>query len=195
MRILIDVDGPLAKFMEGVHDKVEEATTRRPAPDDMPWIDFNEDGGLTYAPWGVENCPIVVPGFCLGLEMVEDAAAAITQLRRQHEVCFVTAQMNVGTWAHERQRWLKDGLDASQHDIVFTHAKHLIVGDVIIEDNIRNIDNWKKHHPNGTAILWDMPYNREARGYSRARSWLHIIAIVEALANVRRNEKDRGETR
>lgn len=53
-----------------------------------------------------------------------------------------------------------------------THVKHLLRGDILIDDGIHNLTQWQ-----GIGILFNQPWNQEA-GILRAKDWDHVDWLV-----------------
>jgi 5'(3')-deoxyribonucleotidase len=67
------------------------------------------------------------------------------------------------------------------NDIIVTHYKNMIMGDVLIDDAPFNFDGGNCYN-----ILFDAPHNRneESSGFVRARNWdevYHYIQIVKKM--------------
>lgn len=57
--------------------------------------------------------------------------------------------------------------------------KHLIRGDVIIDDKVENLDKCARYGTKG--ILYDMPHNRTCNKFQRIYSLKHLPEILEEL--------------
>ena len=177
-RWLIDVDGPVARFIHAVHQAVEQVTGNPVHPEDMPYLHFDTGGRLVYERWGV-NHVIIKPGFCEGLDVVEGAREVIEEIRKTDEVRFVTAPSQFPTWAYERELWLIGRLGATRNEVIQSVDKNPIRGHVFVEDNISNLLAWEKENEEwgnpGVPLLWDMPYNRHDTRFRRVKSWREIL--------------------
>jgi 5'(3')-deoxyribonucleotidase len=92
-------------------------------------------------------------------------------------------------WRVERTKWLLQLVEAENLDIVFTHDKSRVWGDVFIDDRLENVEAWAEVHQQGLAIVWDHPYNRARTppGIHRATSWSQVFQIIrdyEAQASI-----------
>jgi len=56
--------------------------------------------------------------------------------------------------------WLED-YNLASVPRVFTGEKHLVRGDVLVEDSPENLDKWLAANPRGFGIIIDQPYNRQ----------------------------------
>lgn len=123
------------------------------------------------------------PGFCASLPLLPNAVEFVTELRQVAEVFIVTSPMNTNpTWVWEREQWLGKHFGFTSKQIVHTSAKHLCVGDVLIDDHPGNIEAWElAHGPKGTGLLWDAPYNRESKTGRRVSSSTDVVDFLKSL--------------
>jgi hypothetical protein len=91
-----------------------------------------------------------------------DVQNAVDRLSLRAEIVYATAPMDDAPhWMFERLIWLERQLAAQRDNIVFTHDKSHVWGDVFLDDKPENVDGWAAVQPNGVALLWDAPYNRD----------------------------------
>lgn len=121
-------------------------------------------------------------GWCSSLPVYEGSQEGVRALREVADVYFVTAQMTYAPhWMWERVQWLKEHFGANEEHIVFTLSKHLVVGDVLVDDKPSNVASWCKAHPTKQGVLWDQPFNRSAEvptGAQRIGSWEKVLHLV-----------------
>jgi len=119
-------------------------------------------------------------GWCYDLPVLPGAVEALAALREMGRVYCVTSPWSSRTWAYERTLALKDKLGFDPHDVLHVSAKHLVKGDVLIDDKYSTLEAWKDAFPNGTAILIHMPYNASIP-YNphiwRAKNWDDVLAL------------------
>lgn len=178
-RVLVDVDGVLADFVTSTLEELIEIGGPRMAYEDIKtWDMFSciphafHEGLLTA--WRR-------PGFCAGLDLYPGVVEAIDSIRDVAEVVFVTAPMpDAPHWMWERNWWLKRHFGATERDVVFAVSKHLVVGDVLVDDKTSNVVSWTKHHPQGLGVLWTQPYNRHDVGERllHTDSWAEVESLV-----------------
>lgn len=180
-RILLDVDGVSANFIDATLDTLVDLGGPRMHHDDIrSWEIFGsiprEWEDRVVAEWHR-------PGWCARIPLYEGALEGVLRLREVAEVVFVTTAMSGAPhWMWERDCWLRQHLNAGGRDIVFASAKHVVDGDVFVDDKASNVIEWHQAHPTSTAVLWDQPYNRGERtpnGVVRTKSW---GALLEMLA-------------
>jgi 5'(3')-deoxyribonucleotidase len=69
-------------------------------------------------------------------------------------------------WVHERLQWLKRHFGFEPHEIVFTSQKHLIRGDVLVDDHQEHVEKFP-----GRGVLWAKPHNLQSQHPERHCSW------------------------
>jgi 5'(3')-deoxyribonucleotidase len=110
------------------------------------------------------------------------AQEAVATLHKEAEVIFVTAAMSGNPhWMWERSQWLATHFNVTDRNIVFTWAKHVVTGDVFVDDKLSNIIEWHTEHGgHATPVLWDKPHNRSEppQGVVRTNSWDTVINLV-----------------
>lgn len=133
--------------------------------------------------------PIVASkGFVLDFELMPGAGDAIEYLASKYEVAFVTKPFKASeTWMSDRTKWVLKHFGKTLADnIVFTGAKHLVDGDVFVDDRHQYVESWYQHRmrrsdwgymPNPIVYAW--PYNKEARHSFRTNVWQDIVKHIE----------------
>ncbi len=174
-RILIDVDGVIAAYSEAFIEAYMKCGGNRVSPTDVTDWDFelclprckelsNYIRAYTHA-----------PGFALELAPYPGAVKAVKRLMQVCEVVFVTQPLDSKTWAHDRAEWLRNHFGPCT--IVSTKHKHLVKGDVIVDDRGENVLEWLQSWPDGQGIVWAQPWNSESRLY-RTNDWADVLEAV-----------------
>ena len=44
---------------------------------------------------------------------------------------------------------------------IFTKYKHIVRGDIFVDDNIRNVRKWQEENPDGQAFLMTAQHNKD----------------------------------
>jgi 5'(3')-deoxyribonucleotidase len=175
-RLLCDVDGVLADFASAATAvAVRVLGMPFPANAQDEWDMFRhlqpEDRARVYE-------ALHEPGFCRGLLPLPGAVEGMREFRGVADVYFVTSPMQGMTWTRERELWLAEHFGASTREIIHTSAKHVCVGDALLDDKVQNVVSWQRYHPEGVGIVWDAQYNRRAAVLHRARSWSDVTSIL-----------------
>jgi len=182
-RILLDVDGVSANFLGRTFEMLAYHGGPAHTADDLQeWaiehLLGTEHDDLLRRIWHSEGfvaCLNAYPGAVSGTQALRDAG---------HEVYFVTTAMHDAKhWMWERYYWLKRELGADGHDILFAAHKHLVVGDVFVDDKPANVLKWQQAHPKGASVLWAQPWNRSATfgEAGRTSSWEDILHLANHM--------------
>lgn len=164
--------------MEQLHDLVVSDLKANPArcqaldSDDV----FNTISWLAHeSEWFYQTLP-VIPG-------TRDAVARMRM--SGNEVFFVTSPiLTMRSWVYTRTQWLKKHFDATERDMVFTKSKHVVRGDVLVDDKPENVLEWAKTDQ-GVAYLLLKSYNSpEELGSKRWHTRHENIGFISSLDSV-----------
>ncbi len=186
MIVLTDVDGVLADFVGGLCTALALRGFLRTPSSIQHW-----DLSLSLGPEELRAAHDAMssPGFCYGLAWHEGARRFLHELHGLAEVHALTAPFRNGsTWIQERMSWLAGDIHAERVHFVSGKYKHLVRGDVLLEDHPETAYAWCEAHPNGVALLIDQPWNRPGskewhvhRNLYRVESFNRALEIVEGM--------------
>jgi len=181
MRILLDIDGVCAGWTEAVADRIYKHSGGEVTMDLTGWF---KSATLPAAIRAKVMADMNAPGFCYGFDVLPGAKEAIRELRAAGcEVHFVTAIWNSPTWVYDRNRWLtKHKLAAAPRGVTYTKDKHVVKGDIFVDDKISNVESWKEHWPNGFGVVWAQPWNTEYRGAGRFNNWELLLDVAKYMS-------------
>jgi 5'(3')-deoxyribonucleotidase len=119
-------------------------------------------------------------GFARHLDVYPGAIDGVRRLQQIAEVYIVTSPWNSNpTWCHDREAWLERHFGIPHARVIHTSAKHLIAGDVLVDDKTSTCDQWRAAWPSGVAVLWSTLHNRRDLWDGPCTSdWDHLIEIV-----------------
>lgn len=164
-RILLDCDGVIADFcseaLKIINRKTKRSRKDRFEPHHVTQWDICQSIGMPEL-WPEVHKAARKKGFCSKIKPYSHAKHGVEKLRQLGEVFVVTSPISAPHWVHERTEWLKAHFEIPKSNVVHTDAKHVIVGNVLIDDKFENIESWVNHHDNGLGLLWDAPYNQSA---------------------------------
>lgn len=186
--ILLDVDGVLANFIEATLRTLRDLGVERHHDEVTTWS-IEDSLALTSSQRARMKARWSEPGFCASIPVYDGAVAGVEALRAIGEVYAVTSPMTSGpTWQHERTEWLVRHFDFRRDDVVQTAAKHLVRGDVLVEDKPEALARWKAAHPAGVAALWHRRYNAgpayQGGAWHRVDGWHHVAELATAGGGV-----------
>ena len=113
--------------------------------------------------------PFHRPGFWENLPPLPGAVEFVRDIYNLgHKVYIATIPYRSDNCAWEKRLWVEEYLPFlnPDHDLILIRHKHLLPGDVIIDDNPELILKFK-----GVRILVDRPWNRDLRKYNMLESW------------------------
>lgn len=120
------------------------------------------------------------------LDHAKPLPGAIDALRRLDAMCNVFivthARYEAKGHAHEQKLlWLERYAPWFDRDkVIFTRQKHLVRGDVLIEDNIETLRRWKlANHHQGEAFLIDSPWNQSGLGRGSDFQYYRMDSLAE----------------
>lgn len=84
-------------------------------------------------------------------------------------------------WGHYRRKWLKRKFDISREQVIITHRKDLVYGDLFIEDKAVTLQAWASRWFGKLPLLMDWPYNECVDDCRVAcmRGWSDLDGILE----------------
>jgi 5'(3')-deoxyribonucleotidase len=179
--VLLDCDGVLSDFL-GAFITVATATVGRPfAAEQITEFDICKALGLVPDEAGRVYRNIQREGFAAGLDVIPGAIEGVRSLQEVADVYIVTSPWNSNrTWTYEREAWLKTHFGIPHKNVIHGSAKHLVRGDVLIDDKGSTVIEWNAAHPGKTAILWAAPYNvMDPWAGVRTNDWARVRSLVE----------------
>jgi 5'-nucleotidase len=173
--VLADFEKPIFAYLALKHDLELDPKQKRKFrfPDAYP-------EQITSDIWKdcVENL-ICQPGFCATLASYPGATAGIEALMEIADVTFVTSPWwSSPYWLNERYQWLVAHFGEKQaRKLVFTSDKHLVAGDILIEDHIDTLIIWERlGFKSRLGILIDRPHNQGL--HPRAKDMHEVVRTI-----------------
>lgn len=185
--VLLDVDGVLADFLGGCLRVLRRFGVDADARHVTTWR-IEDALGLAAEQRHELMQAWARPGFCTRLEPYPGAVEGVHELRELARVYPVTAPMwSCPTWEHERREWLVEHFGFDRADVINTHAKHRVDGDVLVEDRADTLAAWRVARIEERAqwahgVLWGRPYNERSDWAGiRTNSWSAVVRLAESL--------------
>jgi len=179
MIVLVDMDGIVAKLEEpwlALYNKDYDDCLVSEDMTDFDWskIVKPECGTKIFSYLATE-------GLFLNCEPYENSVDALLQLYLdKHELYFVTKAHNLAKFAViEKMDWVDKHFPFIGRDkVICTGYKHLIRGDVLIDDYHKNFRGFQ-----GKKLLFDRPWNRSACEIDLVRvyTWDHVLYEIENM--------------
>lgn len=182
--VLLDVDGVLAQFMPAALAMINDLLGASYVIEDVTEFSFAHALKLTPEQAAAVKRMIGSSARLADrLQVYPGARDGVHRLREVAEIHIVTSSWDSNeTWEFDRKKWLRRNFDIGHHDITFTAAKHLVRGDVLVDDKTSTCEEWRAAWPAGVTVRWNTPHNRRDtwRGV-RTESWDELIEIVKAV--------------
>ncbi|TXH11986.1 MAG: hypothetical protein E6R03_13735 [Hyphomicrobiaceae bacterium] len=185
--ILLDVDDVLADFPSHLAKRFNLPTWVLDEYDvcrsisDIEKIDIKE----VHAVIGEE-------GFCGNMPVLPFATALYSGLAEIGEVKILTAPWNTSRfWHFERLKWLEHHFKVHPTDVIFTHRKWMVRGDILIDDRYPHIKEWCNANPNGHGYRIMTPYDRRKNDNPNATNvyLLKPSCVDDLLKDIREKTK------
>ena len=179
MIVLVDMDGIVSDFVGSVLARYNSDHNDTLTHEDIKSNDMHK-----YTKLGVEFYDYFhQEGLFADCEAFKDAQTILSQLVEDgNQVVFVTKPVNFSLHCMaEKQHWVNKHFPTIGHkNMVFTGHKHLVRGDVLIDDLASNLENFQ-----GTRLLLDQPWNRHTNppGVIRCKDWWDIYASLLLISN------------
>jgi 5'-nucleotidase len=197
LTILIDLDSILADLNLVWYSTWNDRTGDNLTPEKVLSWDVHKycNGFEPMEVYSILNAP----GFYQRLPVLPGAIEAVRTLWDDgHRIIIVTAAPHEAPTAHYDKRiWVNKHLPfLGEAEIVSTHSKDVIKGDVLIDDGPHNIEAFRKQNPAGFIATIEYPYNIPAlskcnfvgRDYKdTAMAWRGILASIRSHASYLHN--------
>lgn len=180
--VLLDIDGVSANFSAVALTAIYEETGLHYTEDEIVDWDIMKSLGIEddVAKRIYKN--MEVKGLCAGIPVYEGARICIERIRDIADVWAVTHPFGGEHWMHERDAWCVKHLGFHKDDVqhIRSKAKHRMSADVLVEDKVSTLMQWREFNPNGTGILFQRRYNMNDGwdGFA-ADNWAGIVTLIE----------------
>lgn len=178
-RVLLDCDGVISDFVSGYLDVVLRVTGREFKPEHVTSWNIAEAIGLDKTEQRlVTDALNETEQFAWRLSVLPKAKEGLAWLCQVADVHIVTSPWNSHpTWSHDRVMWLRQFGIRSDH-ITQTSAKHICVGDILVDDKVSTLIEWSREHPLGVAVKWNTLHNiNEAWAGLSTDSWAFLVGL------------------
>ena len=155
LTIALDLDDTISIFMPTCIQKYNEIYGTNHSIEEITAWDIS--GIFNPSLWSIfDKCDVLKY-----MPLKEGAFNTIKKWTEQgHRVVIVTGVNDVKSYV-DKTKWLSNvGLDKYITDIIPTKNKELINADVLIDDNVEYLRNWRGTNPNGLALLMTAQHNK-----------------------------------
>jgi 5'(3')-deoxyribonucleotidase len=186
-RIYIDVDSTIADCLPYWLDQIGLETDVWARPEDIHLWDMAACSPLDRVNPKVIYGLLNKPGFNLEMPIMPGAREHLATLLSCHEneIYFATARSGA-VCIDETYQWFAKHLPFVKKDqLIFTAHKHLLKGDVLIDDKAQSLVDFKKANPLALTIGIKYEYNKHLHGDHNHNfvdygpdAWYEIMAEV-----------------
>jgi 5'-nucleotidase len=171
-RLLVDMDGVLGDVYHRFFERHEEDFGKKLSVKDI--IGLKEAEAFPNVLRWVNS-----PGFFRSIPVMPGSQKGLKNLNEHYEVIVVSMATEFPESLTDKQLWLSEHFPfISWKQIVFCGCKDIIQADIMIDDHLKNLDNFK-----GETLLFSQPHNLNLMNHRHRRvdSW----AEIEKLLNYR----------
>jgi 5'-nucleotidase len=117
------------------------------------------------------------PGFFRSLPLIKGGQHAVKALMVDFDVYIVSAAMEFPLSLYEKKQWLEEYFPfISWKNIVFCGDKSIIKTDYLIDDHLKNLDNFS-----GIPLMFTASHNIYNQQHHRLNNWDEILKYFESL--------------
>jgi len=117
------------------------------------------------------------PGFFRTLPLIKGSVSAVESLMEDFDVYIVSAAMEFPLSLYEKKLWLEEHFPfISWKNIVFCGVKSIIKTDYLIDDHLKNLDNFS-----GFPLLFHAAHNVNVHHHQRMNNWSEILLYFKPL--------------
>lgn len=191
LTILVDIDGVVADTLPMWLAYIYQKTGVLATMDDITEWNLARCGPLTQVDPATIYDILNEPDFTTNIQPFPGASEKLEKLHDAgHNIYFVTARHGAVcmpetlTWLRRHFPWVD-----TKKQLSFIYDKHLMKGDVFIDDSTGNLALYREHHPTADLITIDYSYNQQdIDGIYRVpyadETWDLIYTHINHLAQV-----------
>ena len=147
-RILVDMDGVLVDVYSRFFELYKEATGRSMQMKDI--IGLKEAEAFPEQLKWVDS-----PGFFRNMPVMKDSQMVLKRLNEKYDVIVASMATEFPQSLTDKMLWLTDHFPfISWKQVVFCGRKNIIEADIMIDDHLKNLDNFK-----GKTYIFTQPHN------------------------------------
>lgn len=193
--LLIDFDGVIVDLTGHILNRINDKFNTKYKNSDISVWEFHKHGSPVFKKDEHRQMAedlFVEQGLTSELPFVDGSLAALEALQKseKYSIIFVSVPYDLSpTWCYDRTKWFKKSfLKDISRELIYTASKHLIRGDILIDDKPSNIVNWNKtiysEFPDKYGILLNQPWNKDFISgpkepfLLRAKNWSDILRIL-----------------
>jgi 5'-nucleotidase len=116
-------------------------------------------------------------GFFRSLPLIPGSVNAVKTLTKHFDLYIVSAAMEFPLSLYEKKQWLEEYFPfVSWKNIVFCGDKSIIKTDYLIDDHLKNLDNFS-----GISLMFTASHNVNFNQHQRLNNWEEILKYFEII--------------
>lgn len=187
LTVALDNDDVLINFIPTLVDKYNEkyGTNFTVENDVTDWKIDNTK--FTHGLFQLLEDPNIILEMKIKSEIIKDV------LEKYHNkgvhFILVSATEENNTFDKKVELLRKYNIDKYFDKFVNTDCKHIVSADVLVDDYIGNLDNYKKYHPLAYTILFSAPHNKSIKSsiHTRVDNWEELDYCLGEILNYYEN--------
>ncbi|MCL4116123.1 UNVERIFIED_CONTAM: hypothetical protein GTU68_047804 [Idotea baltica] len=109
-------------------------------------------------------------GFFRNLRPIEHSIEVLSKINEVHELYIASAAMQFPNSLEEKSDWLNEHFPfIPWQNIILCGHKHILKGDVLIDDRSYNLENF-----DGRGLQFTSPHNINTVGFERVNTWIEV---------------------
>lgn len=185
IKIILDCDDVLINFMPTIVDKYNELYgTNFTVEEDVTSWNIDEEK-FTHNIWSVFDKD---PELISKMPLKDNKIPKILRKLKKKGCSFVvvTATKRMDELQQKKEVLTKHGVYEQVEDIIATRCKHIVSAEVIVDDNVAYLDEYRKHHPFCFTILMTARHNRDLNQdgrHVRVDNWYELEFALNEIAD------------
>lgn len=185
IKIILDCDDVLINFMPTIVDRYNELYgTNFTVEEDVTSWNIDEEK-FTHNIWSVFDKD---PELISKMTLKDNKIPKILRKLKKKGCSFVvvTATKRMNELEQKKEVLTKHGVYEQVEDIIATRCKHIVSAEVIVDDNVTYLDEYRKHHPFCFTILMTARHNRDLNQdgrHVRVDNWYELEFALNEIAD------------
>jgi 5'-nucleotidase len=173
LSIAVDMDGVLAdtethfiQYYEAESGEKVDRLTLRGVPESQAFKDKTAVQRYVHT-----------AGFFRTLPLIPGSVTAVKKLMEDFDLYIVSAAMEFPLSLYEKKQWLEEYFPfVPWKNIVFCGVKSIIKTDYLIDDHLKNLDNFS-----GIPLMFTASHNLNYNHHQRLNNWEEIVKYFEIV--------------
>jgi 5'-nucleotidase len=179
--IAVDMDGVLADTETHFIEYFERETGDKVDPKSLLGVPENQ----AFPDKTAVQRYVRMAGFFRTLPLIKGGVQAVKTLMEDFDVYIVSAAMEFPLSLFEKKQWLEEHFPfISWKNIVFCGSKSIIKADYLIDDHLKNLDNFS-----GIPLLFTASHNVNHNRHHRLNNWYEILDYFRSIREASMSDK------